>query len=134
MNNPSIITSDTKWSDPIYYVYDDIFISNGANAVFNSNITLNFHNNTISNNYATNPDIDMGDGIYIMDNSSNNSLSFINNIIQSVEISNISGCILFSKKILEYQSKVNISGLAKGIYFIRINTSDSSKFTKLIKE
>jgi hypothetical protein len=62
-------------------LHDNISEKDGAAVYLNSNINLNFHNNTIVDNSASMPSLQMGDGIFVIESSFNNDLSFINNII-----------------------------------------------------
>lgn len=55
--------------------------SDGAAVYLNSNINLNFNNNTIADNYSSSPILQKGDGIYISSGSFNNTLSIVNNLI-----------------------------------------------------
>jgi len=52
--------------------------------------------------------------------------------IESITIYNISGKIVFSKKISQAVTDVDLSDFAKGLYFIQINSEGSSNFEKII--
>jgi hypothetical protein len=51
---------------------------------------------------------------------------------ESMEIYNISGQRLFTQRLQEEKTTIDLSGLAKGFYFIKTNTEDNIKTTKLI--
>ena len=58
-------------------MHNNISQTDGACVCLNSHTNLNFHNNTVCNNYTINSILDMGDGIYIMENASNNKVAEI---------------------------------------------------------
>lgn len=51
-----------------------------------------------------------------------------------IEISNIQGQIIMQQKLLQEKSEINICGLLKGIYILRINNNGETRVTKFIKE
>ncbi len=55
-----------------------------------------------------------------------------NNEINEVEISDISGTILFSEKIINKKTKLQFSSFDTGIYFVKISQSNGMIFTKKI--
>ncbi|MCF6184059.1 MAG: T9SS type A sorting domain-containing protein [Bacteroidales bacterium] len=53
-------------------------------------------------------------------------------IIKDIQISNITGKIIFSEKTDSSKISINLSGFPSGIYFVRIKTENSHKILKLI--
>lgn len=54
--------------------------------------------------------------------------------IESIAINDISGKTVLAKNIQSIQTAIDVSGLAKGIYLIRIKSADKEKTVKLVKE
>ena len=57
-----------------------------------------------------------------------------NEILDRIEIIDVRGKILFSKKTNEFETNVNINSLSAGLYFIKIFSKNNTKTTKIIKE
>jgi hypothetical protein len=54
--------------------------------------------------------------------------------IQSVELFDIQGRIVQTKLLNETAPRLDISGYAKGVYFVKVKTAQGSKIEKLVKE
>ncbi len=53
-------------------------------------------------------------------------------VIKEIQISNVTGKIIFSEKTNSSKINISLSGFPSGIYFVRINTENSRKILKLI--
>jgi hypothetical protein len=55
--------------------------------------------------------------------------------IESVLIINAQGVVIYKQKVNTHNPGINVSGLKKGLYFVKINTTDNKVFrSKLVKE
>lgn len=53
--------------------------------------------------------------------------------ISAIEITSVLGQTMFSKKINELQTEINLSELSKGIYFVKVTSQGQEKTVKIIK-
>jgi hypothetical protein len=57
-----------------------------------------------------------------------------NEILDRIEIIDVRGKMVFSKKTNEFETNVNINSLSAGLYLIKIFSKNNTKSTKFIKE
>ncbi|MDA3865848.1 MAG: T9SS type A sorting domain-containing protein [Salinivirgaceae bacterium] len=112
------------WLKTVEFVGEDFFIGTQANGIWkNSNIYTNISpiNNTTFSLYP-NP----SSGFITLNNSDNS--------IQSVEIINMNGQIIFKEQLNSTTSRINVQNLSKGIYIVKIKSDNFVKTEKLIIE
>jgi YVTN family beta-propeller protein len=115
-------TSYTILSDGSYY---DIITQNGCSSDTSNIITVNISN--LNENY-------LFSDISIYPNPAINTIIIKCRQKSSINIINIQGQTILQQQLLQDKTDINISGLAKGVYILRINNNNKTKVTKFLKE
>jgi Leucine-rich repeat (LRR) protein len=72
------------------------------------------------------------DNVNINFNSNNNFNSSVN--IKTVELIDVQGRILLSKKVNDNQTTLDVSGYSSGVYYVKVYTDKGIMFDKMIKK
>jgi hypothetical protein len=110
-------------------------IQNSANIFFDFNapIATNIAITTITPNLGT--ENFAFNNFKYFPNPVKNTLTITNTTtIDLIEITSLIGQTMLSKKINELQTEINLSELAKGVYFVKTTSDSQEKTVKIIKE
>ena len=110
-------------------------IPNTANIYFDFNapIATNVASTTITPNLGIG-NFDFNNFNYFP-NPVKNTLSINNtSTIDTIEITSLVGQTMFSKKVNDLQTEINLSELANGVYFVKVTSSGQEKTVKILKE
>jgi len=105
---------------------------------FFENDTLNYPNTTI--NYCDQEAIGVNeiqnkkDIIRIFPNPAIDNITIETHQKSTMEILNIQGQTILQQQIQQGKTNIDISGLAKGVYILRLNNNDKTAVTKIVKE
>jgi len=105
---------------------------------FFENDTLNYPNTTI--NYCDQEAIGVNeiqnkkDLIHIFPNPAIDNITIETHQKSTMEILNIQGQTIIQQPIQQGKTNIDISGLAKGVYILRLNNNDKTAVTKIVKE
>ncbi len=127
------MNGDTLWSYPTNgYITSSPAVSNGmvfftshdgyVYAIGTWNTTGIVHNITNNNE------------IKIFPNPATDNIKIIIYQKATIEISNIQGQTILRKPIPQGKTDIDISGLAKGVYILRLNSDDKTEVARIIKE
>jgi hypothetical protein len=72
--------------------------------------------------------------LHIYPNPANDKLSIESLQKATIEILNIQGQIILQQLIQQGKTYIDISGLAKGVYILRLSNNDKTEVTRIIKE
>ena len=110
-------------------------IPNTANIYFDYNapIATNIASTTVINNLR-NENFAFNNFNYFP-NPVKNSLSISNDTtIEAIEITSVLGQKMFSRKVNELQTEINLSDLSNGVYFVKVTSEGQEKIVKIVKE
>jgi hypothetical protein len=62
------------------------------------------------------------------------TITFANDVQKTMEVIDITGRVVFSKVSTELETQMNIENLANGVYYLRVNTTNSKQILKLVKQ
>jgi len=108
----------------------------------NANLLIyNIHGQLLTQQkvYRKKTDIDISGfakGIYfvVYHKPANDKLTIVSLLKSTIEILNIQGQTIMQQQIQQGKTDIDISGLAKGLYILRLNNNDKTKVTKFLKE
>jgi hypothetical protein len=119
-NNQLVSNSTVLQKAKVYYDYKFPLTTNDAETTFAE---------------LSNPIFVIDNSVKVYPNPTNSIVNITSDfIIESIELYDIQGRILFTSMENNNQSILDISSKSKGIYFLKIKTENGSKVEKVIKE